>query len=110
KSDWNNKIQLVKETYHSSLSINKFLAFLKNEVEKFIESTPHSQLTDKRVKELVTSLIDGRRQNTEIKLVGEESENYKKLERVTFIDLFAGAGGFSEGFLQAETENKFYDF
>lgn len=29
---------------------------------------------------------------------------------VTFLDLFAGAGGFSEGFLQAYTDDKFYDF
>ena len=29
---------------------------------------------------------------------------------ITFIDLFAGAGGFSEGFLQVETNNKYFDF
>ena len=29
---------------------------------------------------------------------------------ITFIDLFAGAGGFSEGFLQAYTPDKYFDF
>lgn len=29
---------------------------------------------------------------------------------ITYLDLFAGAGGFSEGFLQASTADKYYDF
>lgn len=29
---------------------------------------------------------------------------------ITFLDLFAGAGGFSEGFLQAYTDDKYFDF
>jgi DNA (cytosine-5)-methyltransferase 1 len=31
-------------------------------------------------------------------------------EPFTFVDLFAGAGGFSEGFIQSEHNNKFFDF
>ena len=29
---------------------------------------------------------------------------------ITYLDLFAGAGGFSEGFMQAYTEDNYYDF
>ena len=29
---------------------------------------------------------------------------------ITFVDLFAGAGGFSEGVMQAYTDKNYYDF
>lgn len=38
----------------------------------------------------------------------QEFLNGKKA--VTFLDLFAGAGGISEGFLQSYTQDKYYDF
>lgn len=40
-----------------------------------------------------------------------EKSDFKGGRRpVTFVDLFAGAGGFSEGFLQSYTQDKYYDF
>lgn len=110
KKDWDAKNQNVKETEYAHKSINKFLTFLKQEVEKHLESTPHSQFTDVKVKEKILSLVHSRRQNTEVLLVCEEATEYETKQKVTFLDLFAGAGGFSEGFLQAEHGNKYYDF
>ena len=110
KKDWDAKNQLVKETEYTHKSINKFLLFLKQEVEKHFETAPHSQLTDKKVKEKILSLVNSRRQNTDISMICEDKTPYEAMQKITFMDLFAGAGGFSEGFLQAEYDNKFYDF
>jgi DNA (cytosine-5)-methyltransferase 1 len=43
-------------------------------------------------------------------MVCEDTYQYGAKTGTTFIDLFAGAGGFSEGFLQAEAKGRFYDF
>jgi DNA (cytosine-5)-methyltransferase 1 len=48
--------------------------------------------------------------NTDVKMVCEDSAEYEGKTKTTFVDLFAGAGGFSEGFLQAEHGNRYYDF
>ncbi|WP_166333014.1 DNA cytosine methyltransferase [Sphingobacterium chungjuense] len=110
KENWDSKNQVVKHTDQSFLVINKYLSFLKSEVEKHIEKTPHSVLTDKNIKDLITNLTESRKENNDIKISLEESVKYHKMEKIAFIDLFAGAGGFSEGFLQAETAHKYYDF
>ena len=110
KKDWDNTNQLVKDSEYSSKSINKFLNFLKQEVEKYFETEPHSNFTDTKIKDKIISLINGRRENTDIHIVSEPPAEYETKSKVTFVDLFAGAGGFSEGFLQAEYGNKFYDF
>lgn len=110
RKDWDAKNQIVKESEYTHKSINKFLSFLKQEVEKHFETAPHSQLTDKKVKEKILSLVSSRKQNNEVAMVCEEASIYDKKKRVTFLDLFAGAGGFSEGFLQAEYGDKYYDF
>lgn len=110
KKDWDNKNQVVKESEYTHKSINKFLSFLKQEVEKYFDAVPHSQFTDRKVKEKILSLVNSRKVNTDVKMVCEDSAEYEGKTKITFVDLFAGAGGFSEGFLQAEHENKYYDF
>ena len=110
KKDWDNKNQLVRDSEYSHKSINKFLTFLKQEVEKYFETEVHSNFTDKKIKDKITSLVNGRKENTIVNIVSEPPAEYEKKTKITFVDLFAGAGGFSEGFLQAEYGNKYYDF
>jgi DNA (cytosine-5)-methyltransferase 1 len=110
KKDWDNTNQLVKDSDYSHKSINKFLNFLKQEVEKYFETEPYSNFTDKKIKEKIASLVSSRRENTGINIVSEPPTEYQTKSKVTFVDLFAGAGGFSEGFLQAEYGDKYYDF
>ena len=42
--------------------------------------------------------------------MAEKKEFLASSRGVNYLDLFAGAGGFSEGFMQAYTDDKFYDF
>ena len=42
--------------------------------------------------------------------MSEKKEFTSTRKGITYLDLFAGAGGFSEGFLQAYTDDKYYDF
>jgi DNA (cytosine-5)-methyltransferase 1 len=110
KQDWEGAKQQVKASDYNNLAINKFLSFLKQEVEKYFETTPHSQFTGKKVKEKILSLVNSRKENTDIKIISEDPAGYESKIKTTFVDLFAGAGGFSEGFLQAEHGNRYYDF
>jgi DNA (cytosine-5)-methyltransferase 1 len=110
KQDWDNTNQLVMNTEPFYKSINKFLSFLKQEVQKHFETAPHTQFTDIKVKAKILSLVNSRKENTEVNIVSDGGIGYITKQKISFVDLFAGAGGFSEGFLQAEYGNKYYDF
>ncbi len=42
--------------------------------------------------------------------MSEKKDFISTRKGITYLDLFAGAGGFSEGFMQAYTDSKYYDF
>lgn len=42
--------------------------------------------------------------------MAEKKEFISTRKGITYLDLFAGAGGFSEGFMQAYTDDKYFDF
>lgn len=42
--------------------------------------------------------------------MSEKKEFISTRKGITYLDLFAGAGGFSEGFMQAYTDDKYYNF
>lgn len=46
----------------------------------------------------------------DIVTMAQRKDFLDKRKAVNFLDLFAGAGGFSEGFMQAYTDDKYYDF
>lgn len=64
--------------------------------------------SQEEIKEKLTQHIEGYKENRSVNIVKEQVSLYGR--PFTFVDLFAGAGGFSEGFLQAEVNNKFFDF
>lgn len=89
-------------------AVNHYLDFLVERAEELFNPTYKRSYTNKQIKKRLQDLIDGYRADNSVRIVKEQVPLYGRA--FTFVDLFAGAGGFSEGFLQAELNNKFFDF
>ncbi|HFA52095.1 MAG TPA: DNA cytosine methyltransferase [Bacteroidetes bacterium] len=87
---------------------NAFLAFLMEKSLELFNNPKKKIFTVSEAKSQLKKIIDSYKEDQKLELVREEGLPYKRT--VNFIDFFAGAGGISEGFLQAETEDKKYGF
>jgi DNA (cytosine-5)-methyltransferase 1 len=105
---FNKDLQLVVESESDYNKINHYLAFLKERADEMLNHSIKKKFTNKEVKQKLTDFVNGYKENHNVRLVNEQVPLYGK--PFTFVDLFAGAGGFSEGFLQAEVNNKYFDF
>jgi DNA (cytosine-5)-methyltransferase 1 len=88
--------------------INHYLNFLKERADELLHHSNKKTFSRDEIKEKLTQHIEGYKESSSVNIVKEQISLYGK--PFTFVDLFAGAGGFSEGFLQAEVNNKFFDF
>lgn len=91
-----------------SNEINHYLDFLRERADELLHHSIKKTFIQDEVKSVLNEHIENYKENSNVNIVKEQVALYGK--PFTFVDLFAGAGGFSEGFLQAESNNKFFDF
>ncbi len=91
-----------------SHEVNHYLNFLTERADELLHHSNKKIFVQDEVKAILNEYINNYKENNNVNIVKEQVSLYGK--PFTFVDLFAGAGGFSEGFLQAESNNKFFDF
>lgn len=106
--DFNKETQLINEEAENATSVNYFLNYLKTRADDFLNNSDKKTYTIAEVKQKLNAFIKGYQADKQVNIVRESIPFYGK--KYTFIDFFAGAGGFSEGFLQAEKNGKCFDF
>lgn len=106
--DFDKNTQLVNNKNEEASEINHYLNFLRERADELLNHSYKKSFTQSEIKKFINEHVDAYKQDQNINIVKEQIELYGK--PITFVDLFAGAGGFSEGFLQAEVNNKFFDF
>ncbi|MCB0481864.1 MAG: DNA cytosine methyltransferase, partial [Flavobacteriales bacterium] len=99
---------LIKSKDPKHIEINHYLGYLTERADDLLNNSYKKTFSVKEIKEALNEYVKGYKEDHSVNILREQMELYGK--PFTFIDLFAGAGGFSEGFLQAEENNKFFDF
>lgn len=108
KEHFDRKNQRALNYSAETAEINHYLDFLKERADELLHQSNKKTFSQEEIKERLTLHIEVYKENHSVNIVKEQVSLYGK--PFTFVDLFAGAGGFSEGFLQAEVNNKYFDF
>ncbi|MCF6279716.1 MAG: DNA cytosine methyltransferase [Flavobacteriaceae bacterium] len=106
--DFDIDTHLVKENAERVTEINHYLGYLKDRADELLNNSCKKSYTNKEIKAKLKDFVKAYKEGHKVNIVREQVSLYGK--PFTFVDLFAGAGGFSEGFIQAEHNNKFFDF
>lgn len=91
-----------------AFEINHYLNYIYERADDLLHNSSKKIFSKSEIKNVLNQHIDIYRQNSTVNILKEQITIFGK--PYTFIDLFSGAGGFSEGFLQAEFRNKFFEF
>lgn len=100
--------QLALTSYTEATALNNYLCYLKDRANELINKSIKKTFTAKEIKNHLHDFVHSYKEDHTVNIVEEQLPLYGK--GFSFIDFFAGAGGFSEGFLQAEIGNKYFDF
>lgn len=100
--------QILIQQSDQDKSINYYLSYLKNRTLELLNNSSNNTFKPIELKKKLTTIINSYKAENQPSIVEEQLSLYG--QPFTFLDLFAGAGGFSEGFLQAEVGKKFFDF
>jgi DNA (cytosine-5)-methyltransferase 1 len=100
--------QKIKESYSNFREYNHYLGFLEGRADEILNNSIKKRYTTSEFKKLLTEFISNYDENNNFNIINEPQLRYG--QPIKFVDLFAGAGGFSEGFLQSESNNKHFDF
>tara|TARA_R110000868_G_scaffold8478_5_gene43932 strand:- start:15192 stop:17405 length:2214 start_codon:yes stop_codon:yes gene_type:complete len=107
-NDFDKDIQQVKNSSDKHIEINHYLTYLKDRADELLNKSYRKKYTNKEIKETLNDYVNAYKEDHRVDILREQISLYG--QPFTFVDLFAGAGGFSEGFIQAEHNNKFFDF
>lgn len=105
---FDKKKQRISSYCHEAIEINHYLSFLHERANELLNNPNRKTFSQNEIKSILNQHIANYKGSNTVNIVKEQLSLYGK--PFTFIDLFAGAGGFSEGFLQAEVNNKYFDF